>query len=615
MQNPPEFPYEPLDKAQKSFRLLIILAGREEEALQLRLSHAIIDNPAAVYETISYCWQDATQRSSVSVDGRLVDVPASAVAALKCVRNAERSRVVWIDSICINQSDLSERAYQVALMANIYRSAKCNLVYLGENDEPTRKGFEIVERLYEEIRRKTLDLSEFNDLIERYLEGNPYSNDKIECQLDESALLCVFGRPWFQRLWIVQEAALSAANTCFCGRDFSISLNVLLRVAIWLCYHRPSLSPWFWNNDALHDVADLWSLVDNKNPAPADGNYSDPDSMTSLLLRSQYRHCSDPRDKVFGILSLLNKEDENSPETSLLEVDYRRPCHEIMRDATRYAVQELNSLNILKAAGCCRTDHSFELEGCPSWVARVDLQFDDTYDAETISNLSFHSHAGRGLYADDLRTNYAGHDVLAVPGYTIAHIVEVSDIFEPSVWDNRARLAEILGSVNRMIEKLDAEDIQWRSDYNPQGSDIPVDVIRALTLDLSHNRKRCNAIDYIAFDQLLKKLRSDPSTPLEDDEEKYYTALRSSCSNRRFFTGNEGHIGMVPRCARSGDHLAVLCSSSVPFALRESRNNDERYQNTRFWLLGQAWINGVMDGYYVESALELGLEPEELFLI
>jgi hypothetical protein len=186
----------------------------------------------------------------------------------------------------------------------------------------------------------------------------------------------------------------------------------------------------------------------------------------------------------------------------------------------------------------------------------------------------FHADGDKGPYADDLGSNHAGHDVLAVPGYPVAHIIEVSDVFEPGAWDSTARLGEILKNVIQMVEKLDAEDIRWWSDYKLQGSNIPVHMIQALTLDLSPHRQRCSAIDNITFDRLLKKLISDPSAPLVDDEKTYYTALQSSCSHRRFFTGNKGHIGMVPRCANSGDHLAVLMGSSVPFALRASRNDE-----------------------------------------
>lgn len=224
--------------------------------------------------------------------------------------------------------------------------------------------------------------------------------------------------------------------------------------------------------------------------------------------------------------------------------------------------------------------------------------------------------AGKGPYADDIRSNFSGRDVLAVPSYPVAQIIEVSDVFEQNTWDNRVRLAEILESVKGMVGMLNPEDIKWWSDYESQGSDIPVYMARALTLDLNHNGQRCNTDDYICFDRLLTKLISNPSVPLEEYEEEYFTASRTNYSNRRFFTGNEGYMGIVPHYACAGDPLAVLLGSSVPFALRASETNDGRYWNNSFQLLGQAWVEfSVMDGYYVTACMKAGLQADGFFLI
>ncbi|KAI1111932.1 heterokaryon incompatibility protein-domain-containing protein [Nemania sp. NC0429] len=198
----PTLIYKPLDRARNSFRLLTIYARlvEEEETLQAHLTHATLGDPAMSYETTSYCWGDPTMRDSITVDGYTVDVPASAVAALKCVREEREPRTVWIDSICIDQTDLDERAYQVGMMADIYRSARGNLVYLGESDERTGDAFEMVGRLDREIRRKTADLAEFHGLMRRHLNIGNYADDKLECELDERGLVSVFERPWFHRL-------------------------------------------------------------------------------------------------------------------------------------------------------------------------------------------------------------------------------------------------------------------------------------------------------------------------------------------------------------------------------------------------------------------------------
>ncbi|KAI1740178.1 HET-domain-containing protein [Xylaria scruposa] len=613
MQSSSTFLYEPLERTQKEFRLLTIFAGREEEALQLRLTHATLGDLAVSYETISYCWGDASVRSFITVNGDVVDVPASAVAALKCMRKVKEPRIVWIDSVCINQADLDERAYQVGMMADIYSSARGNLVYLGESDEQTRYGLGVIERLYQEIRRKTSDFSEFHNIMSAYLQYNRYADDKLECGLDEGAIAYIFQRPWFHRLWIIQEAAVAVVNTCFCGRSASIDLNVILRVAMWLCYHWTSLSVWFSSNDDLYRLAHLWRLVDDKDSARA-AKHSYKQSMESLLLGVRNCQCSDPRDKVFAVLSLVlvDKEAESSPEISLLEIDYRKPCHEVMRDATRYAIQESNSLRILRQARHRVTDQDLELDGWPSWVVRADRSFDAAYDAQLLRPDLFHADANRNAHTDEVRSGFVNHDVLCASGYAISCIIEVSDVFEHSGWQNRARVADILRSLKVIVGKFDDKEIEDCLHFD----DIPFDMAEAMMLSVNSNAQKASASDILEFAALLGKLMSRPSDPLEGDEGYLYTMLSSRCSHRRFFTGSGGYFGMAPRCVRAGDEIVILLGSSVPFALRPFKTNDERHGHRSFQLLGDVWVNGhIMDGYFVNAAVETGLPLERFFLV
>ena len=60
-------------------------------------------------------------------------------AALQCFRpsHPRESRVLWIDSLCINQKDIEERGQEVGIMGPIYAKAKQVLIWLGTGIEPT----------------------------------------------------------------------------------------------------------------------------------------------------------------------------------------------------------------------------------------------------------------------------------------------------------------------------------------------------------------------------------------------------------------------------------------------------------------------------------------------
>lgn len=75
-----------------------------------------------------------TTRTGISINGTLYEVPASSVRVLRKVRFLDRARVVCIDAICIDQSNIREREQQVAFMRNTYRNSQGNLIDLGEVD-------------------------------------------------------------------------------------------------------------------------------------------------------------------------------------------------------------------------------------------------------------------------------------------------------------------------------------------------------------------------------------------------------------------------------------------------------------------------------------------------
>ena len=70
------------------------------------------------YDTLSYTWGDPEPSQTIVVDGVEVSVGPSLHGALNQVRHA--NRLLWVNSICINQDNQQERMDQVCLMGNIY---------------------------------------------------------------------------------------------------------------------------------------------------------------------------------------------------------------------------------------------------------------------------------------------------------------------------------------------------------------------------------------------------------------------------------------------------------------------------------------------------------------
>ena len=100
-------------------------------------------------------------------------------------------RSLWVDSICINQDDIKERASQVALLAQIYESAKTVIVWLGEDHPAT-----------------DIDAHDGTTLT-----GPPIweskTSPKVPSPDSDSLLLSYLQRPWFSRGWTLQEMMLA----------------------------------------------------------------------------------------------------------------------------------------------------------------------------------------------------------------------------------------------------------------------------------------------------------------------------------------------------------------------------------------------------------------------
>ena len=187
--------YQPLHPEQKEIRLLTVHAGIDGSQLQCSLQHvSLLAENRAKYETISYAWGDPTNRAHVMIDNNIHECPGSAHAALCCLRFAEKKRVLWIDSVCINQKDYAERSQQIAMMSDIYSLSERNLAYMGEADEFTEGALSSISKLVDEAYRKT---NQFDNLWNYNMDAEQ-SLVGLEADIDQTALIRLFENPWFQ---------------------------------------------------------------------------------------------------------------------------------------------------------------------------------------------------------------------------------------------------------------------------------------------------------------------------------------------------------------------------------------------------------------------------------
>ncbi|KAF5703939.1 heterokaryon incompatibility het-6 [Fusarium mundagurra] len=152
--------YEPLDGTK--IRILRLHKGRfgdclhgDFETVSLQNRDTESDEPetttsdtrenATLYEAVSYTWAKWNGKRekdhAIFIGNRwdILPITENCYDALQNCRFDDRDRHLWVDAICINQSNISERTHQVGMMKRIYSTAGGVLIYLGtENitDDP-----------------------------------------------------------------------------------------------------------------------------------------------------------------------------------------------------------------------------------------------------------------------------------------------------------------------------------------------------------------------------------------------------------------------------------------------------------------------------------------------
>jgi hypothetical protein len=110
--------------APGSIRLLELLPGQKDSTLECKIITARKgEHPK--YEALSYACGDPTPLHLVKeqLSGTLLHIATNLHDALQRIRYENETRTLWVDAICIHQSNLDEKGHQVAHMGQIYRYA------------------------------------------------------------------------------------------------------------------------------------------------------------------------------------------------------------------------------------------------------------------------------------------------------------------------------------------------------------------------------------------------------------------------------------------------------------------------------------------------------------
>jgi hypothetical protein len=347
------YQYVPLNEEADEIRLLTLLPGTFSSEIRLRLDITpFTQHRVPKFEAVSYAWGSTENPVNVFIgkSGReTLTVTQNLAKALPYLRHKDKPRILWIDAICVDQQNPKERGHQVKRMANIYSKAVKVLIWLGLESDDSSRAMDCLNYIASKVK-VDFDTSSMW----------PTTNDthwgdmRVALTLDEVDVMAVFRftqRPWFGRLWIWQEALLASGKTeVMCG---SRSIPwVALRTAVFCLYAKPK--PWLLFGQQLEFWARIEAIC---NLCRGKKDYS----IEEIIDKTKSCICSDPRDKIYALLSLLWPGDGNG-----IEPDYTKSVYEVYQHAALSLIQATRRLAVLNTV-----EIHEHLEGVPSWVPNV----------------------------------------------------------------------------------------------------------------------------------------------------------------------------------------------------------------------------------------------------
>lgn len=228
--DPGEYIYQPLESTDY-IRKLILEPGKDSATLVGRLEVVNLSQAHGAFEAISYVWGSEARDQTMIIDGKTLEITTSVRDALRQTRQLNKHRALWIDGICINQKDDEEKGHQVQLMGRIYKTSRCTLICLGFRTDTCSRDLEALVGDVNEMMDRVFAEPGFSHDFDSF--PFPKADERLTSDARWSCWEELVQQPWFDRGWVVQEAALGP-ECLVLWAGVEISWRNILRVHIWL---------------------------------------------------------------------------------------------------------------------------------------------------------------------------------------------------------------------------------------------------------------------------------------------------------------------------------------------------------------------------------------------
>lgn len=584
------YKYRELNRIDTEIRLLRVLPRTSSSSdsingdiIHCELCHVSLRLPPK-YDALSYTWgESAAQDHYILVDGQPFPVRTNLWGALNRFRNDSKEAIIWIDAICINQANIEERQDQVGSMRSIYQQASRVLVWLGPADDSSHVALQFVHDMYEHRN----DVQWLWELF-----------DHAEVVSRVEALAAVLSRPYWNRIWIVQEIAVAQDVTIFCGDD-STSASALHDVQEMLYSLKDSFDKFIIYKVLRHRIDTRTTLCwRGLRPIWASRNtFSSGDlGLFHALQYNLTKLSTDPRDMVYGLVGLTI-----AAERGKFKINYSATVVDVYTSVVKHEVSTSGRLDIITYA----VPDIPSAHKTPSWVPDWSVHRRGHTRLQNIREPHFqYTAAGRtnadARFLDDKQTMIMrGLDLGVIKCIGRPTKMEDNGDFQQAIaafgsWWNLHKAAS--GDTDTNMESLGRTLLANRfrpEEYADLADGLTTSRFLQGFVGAFAERLLESSEPPIVDPAMLDCVRLKRARFCNDeDHQKVWTAWIQDAGrymwDRRLFLGSSGSLGLAPSEACEGDVVCLPLGCSHPVLLRSCGDH--------YVLIGELYVDGIMYG-------------------
>ncbi|OAA58001.1 heterokaryon incompatibility protein [Niveomyces insectorum RCEF 264] len=603
-------------------------ATSSSEPIRCELAVHSVDADLPAFEALSYVWGNTAEAHWIACERgtKALRVTRNLLVALQHLRptanerpaDAAQSpppppllpvsspRALWVDAVCINQGNLAERSQQVQLMHRVYSGAWRVVVWLGPAHSDSDRALQMVRRLHaaDEATKSEPQLQpqpKPRQTAPRHISPAELLELGLppETGVDWTALDALFWRPWFVRMWVVQELAVARDAVVVCGRT-SLPFACMQAAALFASRHLlGSVTPVTYDRVVALVAARI--------------NYQCGAAVTlpELLLAFRALRATEPVDKVYALLNVV----PHGAGRALLRPDYTRSAAAVFVETARALLRQ--SLDILSQN--CDPVWKRMARDLPSWTP-------DWSCAPRETPFSCNTHfstwcAGGAAAAQHMRFSSSSSSddddqkCLILRGRLLDRVRTAGgNFFLPR--SQRLQAASKAYSTAQQTRDVLSKRRQLRAterlvyglrDYPATGEPLRTVLQKLLIADANTNADAAAATDDDDNDNndaaaAATKLGTTEVQPPAADggldtpaavgyyARRFYGHFMVATTGRRLYTTRRGYVGLGPLSTAPGDYVALFHGGKTAYILRPAK------QRGTFTFIGESYLHGFMHG-------------------